>query len=147
MLQLPRSRTVWLLRTPAPFRSLAAFLFLVAVTAAALGQMPAMVDRVHLSEPLTQATALRVDPVVEYADRGRWPASRQVRESDSVPGLSWNLTAQGIELVHARDAKRVRLNLDFVHSPGDTLVWRCRVQALDPDAPLSPLSIPAVCAE
>jgi hypothetical protein len=146
MLQLPRSRTVWLLRTPAPFRSLAAFLFLVAVTAAVLNHMPALVDRVQLSEPLTHASVMRIDPVVEHADRGRWPARRTASEPGSIPELSWNHTAQGIELIHSRAAKRVRLNLDFVHSPGDTLVWRCRVRADDADTPLSPLSVPAVCS-
>jgi hypothetical protein len=151
MLQLPRSKTVWLLRTPAPFRSLATMLFLVGVSAALMTHVPALENRARLAEALMKATAVRIEPMVEYANTGRWPGRLHEAALDAVGDSSSDttstVTAHGVDVLQSLEGSRVSLSVEFEHSRGDTLLWRCRLRAVDAESHVLPLSAPSMCAE
>jgi hypothetical protein len=148
---LPRSRTLPLLRTPAPFRGLVSVLALAALNAAALSQVPRLIERTRLAQALLDATSARIDPVLALADHGRWPtpepdAPINVEASDGYRPRA-RITPDGLAFALARADGREELGLRYTLSPGGTLSWRCSVTAVRAGAPVDPLSLPAECRE
>ena len=147
---LPRSRTLPMLRTPAPFRLLATVLALSGLCAASIGAMPALSDRARLAAALIDATITRMDPLLEHAHNGRWSSARPIPSplrGDTADALVRRVTADGIAITQARRHDRVDLALNHTVSRGDTIFWRCEVRAAEGGAPVVPLSLPAGCRE
>ena len=143
---LPRSRTVALLRTPAPYRHLAVVLALVAVPAALWSLLPALSDRARLTEAMFAAASFRIDPSLVFAERGRWPGEADV----ALPEAGGNVvergvSADGIEVLLQRDRDLVTLGLHATPTPGGTVRWHCDARAADAERPLDPLSVPEAC--
>lgn len=154
MYALPRSRTLPMLLTPAPFRLLAAALGWVGLCAVVLAAAPDFADRARLAAALIDATATRIDPLLEHAHRGHWPASGPVASlkasaasADPVDALARRIVADGIVITQTRRNDRVDLALRYTLSPGDTMSWRCRATAADGSDSIAPLSLPAICRE
>lgn len=139
-----------MLRTPAPFRHLGAALALTVLCATAISPWTMLTDRVHLAEALTEATKMRIDPMVEHAQRGRWPRTSQLAgwndaRTEGARIESRQATASGLELTLIRTHDRVRVELPRETMPGGTVRWQCRVHAATEGETVAPLSIPAVC--
>lgn len=146
---LPRSRTLPMLRTPAPFRLLAAALGWVCLCAVGLHFVPDLAERARFAALLTDASATRLDPMVEHAQRGRWPASRPIasphRGSDTVDTLMRRIIEDGIAITQTRMNDRVDVAFDYALSRGDTMSWRCRASVAG--GRVAPVSLPAICRE
>ena len=145
---LPRSRTLPLLRTPAPYRHLVVLLALVALSAAAISVAPALLDRARLTEAMMATAPMRIEPSLVLAERGRWPSGAELPWIAS-SGVGENIesravTPHGVAVGLARKGDRVEVELGATVAPGGTLRWQCRVRALD-GAMLDPFSIPSVC--
>jgi hypothetical protein len=148
---LPRSRTLPLLRTPAPFRLLSAVLGWVGLCAVVVAAAPDLADRARLAAVLTDATATRIDPLLEHALRGVWPARGPIASlkpsADPEDALARRITEDGIAITQTRRNDRVDLALGYMRSRGDTIYWRCRAAAPDGGDRIAPLSLPAGCRE
>jgi hypothetical protein len=149
MHSLPRSRTLPLLRTPAPFRVLAGMLGWIALCATVLAAAPALSDRVRLGGVLIDATITRVDPLLEHAATGRWPVAGSIPSATTPPdpteALARRITADGIAITQTRQHDRVDLRLRYTMTPGDTVFWECEVRDADGGATIDPASLPASC--
>ena len=138
-----------MLRTPAPYRLLSAALGVVGMFSAIAAFMPDFADRTRLAEALIQATLTRIDPMLDHASTGRWPAPGLIATASPSAkdhsDLSQHVTTDGILLIQSRHADRVALALDRTVSPGGTIYWRCRVRAIEGEGVVAPLSVPAIC--
>lgn len=151
MRAMPRSRTLHLLRSPPPLRSMAALLGLAVAAAAQVSFVPLAVERARLSEILVHAGVARIDPALSWAETGAWPtvdgaASNTVR-TDEESGIATRLVAGGLELVDQTPEAAVRLELTPVHSIGGPVAWRCRIGPIDAERDFDPLTVPSACRE
>ena len=143
---LPRSPTVALLRTPAPYRHFAVVLALVAVPAALWSLLPALLERARFTEAMLAVASFRIEPSLVYAERGRWPGASEVALPVSDGNiLERTVGADGIAVVLQRDRDRVSLELHTTPAPGGILRWDCLARSDDAERPLDPLSVPAAC--
>lgn len=146
---LPRSRTVALLRTPAPYRHLVVALGFVAVSAGVLSLVPALLDRARLTEAMFAVASLRIEPSLVHAERGRWPRPDEVAlpaPSPSGGNIAEHRTStQGVAVVLLRDREPVELELRATAAPGGILRWDCYARPGVAERPLDPLSVPAAC--
>ena len=146
---LPRSRTLPLLRTPAPYRHLVVLLALVGLSAALISLAPALLDRARLTEAMSALAPLRIEPSLFLAERGRWPRDAEmpwVASGDTSENIETRtVTEHGIAVTLARKRDRVEVELTATAAPGGTLRWHCRASAPDDGATLDPLSLPSVC--
>ncbi len=147
-----RRRTLPMLRSPAPYRHATVVLALALAFAAFLAQVPALLDRAQLAAGLFAATAVRIDPVTEYAMSGHWPAESAVQfvhmpAGQRVNVFTQHVTREGVALTIARRSERVRLELNRDLTRGGSLRWHCRVRPVTAGQVVVPTSVPAVCRE
>lgn len=143
-------RAIGLLRLPIPLHYAWGAFALVIGNALALSVVPVYVERASLAEVMLAASELRVDPVVDRAEHGRWPDAQLpvvLRDGPEVSRLQGrDMLVEGVELAYTRaDGGVARLQLHFEESPGGILRWRCSVigDALA-GLPARPIA-PAVC--